>query len=276
MRSRSPWSWVRYPATALALFVILFPFYWLVVTSFKGPMDAAAYPPHLLPHPLTLVNYQRIFAVFHFERYFVNSTVVASATTVAVAVLGSLAAYALARLPVRGKVSILLALLVISLFPGVAVISPLYVLMRDISWLNSYQGLVVPYVAFNLPLAIWILQNYFRGIPRELEESARMDGAGLLRTLRSIILPLSVPGLFTAGIFTFVACWTEFLMALTFNSSNNWRTIPVAIALFGTRFSVSKGDVFAASALAVLPITILVLLFRRWVVSGLLSGAVKG
>ena len=190
--------------------------------------------------------------------------------------LGTLAGYALGRLPMRGKFTTMVVLLMISVFPAVAVIAPLYLLMRDLGWLNSYQALILPYTAFNLPFAIWILRNYFLGIPKEMEETGRIDGAGPLRTVWTIVLPQALPGVFTAGIFCFTACWTEFLMALTFNSSNNYRTIPVGIAEFGGNFQVPYGTIFAASVVAVVPIAVLVFIFRKWVISGLTSGAVKG
>ncbi|WP_366525214.1 carbohydrate ABC transporter permease [Ferrimicrobium sp.] len=196
--------------------------------------------------------------------------------TLLVLAIGSLAGYALARLPIRGKTAIMMILLMISLFPEIAVVSPLYLLMHDLGWIDSYQVLIIPYTAFNLPFAIWIMRNYFLGIPREMEESARVDGASPLRTYWSIILPQALPGIFTAGIFTFTACWTEFLMALTFDNSNSFRTIPVGIALFGSPDVIPYGTIFAASVVAVVPIGILVFVFRRFVVSGLTSGAVKG
>ena len=191
-------------------------------------------------------------------------------------ILGTLAGYALGRLPMRGKFTTLVILLIISVFPAVAVLAPLYLLMREIGWLNSYQALILPYTAFNLPFAIWILRNYMLGIPKEMEETGRIDGAGPLRTVWTIILPQALPGLFTAGIFCFTACWTEFLMALTFNNANNYRTIPVGIAEFGGNFQVPYGTIFAASVVAVVPIGILVFIFRKFVISGLTSGAVKG
>ena len=170
----------------------------------------------------------------------------------------------------------MVTLLIISLFPAIAVIAPLYLLLRNLGWLNSYQGLIVPYTAFNLPFAIWILRNYMLGIPKEMEETGRIDGAGPLRTVWSIILPMALPGVFTAGIFCFTACWTEFLMALTFNSVNNYKTIPVGHRDVRHGAEVPYGTIFAASVVAVVPIGILVFIFRKFVISGLTSGAVKG
>src|SRR4029077_6640561 len=171
-----------------------------------------------------------------FGSYFLNSLIVTLAATALVLILGTMAGYALGRLPMRGKFTLMVTLLMISVFPEIALIAPLYTLLKDLGWLNSYQALIIPYTAFFLPFAIWILRNYMLGIPKEMEETGRIDGAGPIRTLWTIILPMALPGIFTAGIFCFTACWTEFLFALTFNASNNYRTIPVGIAEFGTVF----------------------------------------
>jgi multiple sugar transport system permease protein len=188
-----------------------------------------------------------------------------------------MAGYGLGRTPMRGKGPILIALLMISVFPIIAVISPLYVLFRGFGWINSYQALILPYTAFNLPFAVWILRNYFQGIPREMEETGRIDGAGPIRTLWTIILPQATPGLFTAGIFCFTACWTEYLMALSLDPGPSYHTIPVAIGNFtAPAFTIPYGPIFAASCVATIPIAILVVVFRKSVVSGLTSGAVKG
>lgn len=281
MRTRQRTGWHRWfnwlnLAVALTVAFIVLPLYWLVISSLKTPEAVGASPPQLFPHPFSFANYTSAFSHYAFGRYFINSVVVTVAATILVLAIGSLAGYGLARLPMRGKFTILLVLLMISVFPEIAVVSPLYLLMKDIGWLDSYQALIVPYTAFNLPFAIWILRNYFLGIPKEMEETGRLDGATALRTYWSIILPQALPGLFTAAVFTFTASWTEFLMALTFNSSNNYRTIPVGIALFGSPNVVPYGTIFAASVVAVIPIGILVFIFRKSVVSGLTSGAVKG
>lgn len=281
MRNRQRRGWhrivngVNIAALAVAAFIAA-PLYWLIASSFKTPKNLGAIPPQVIPQPWSTANYTSAFVHYGFGVYFRNSLIISLIATAAVLVLGILAGYALGRLPMRGKYSLLMVLLMISVFPSIALISPLYLLMRDLGWLNSYQALIVPYTAFNLPFAIWILRNYFLGIPKEMEEVGRLDGASPLRTLWSIILPQAKPGIFTAAVFTFTACWTEFLMALTFNSVNSSRTIPVGIALFGSSFVIPYGTIFAASVAAVVPIAILVLVFRKFVVSGLTAGAVKG
>lgn len=281
MRSRRRTGWrrvvngVNVAALLVFLFIVL-PLYWMIASSFKTTANVGASPPQYFPVPVSIQNYSVAFNGYPFGRYIVNSVIVAVVATTLVLVLGTLAGYALGRLPMRGKFTVLVMLLMISVFPEIAVVSPLYLLLREIGWLNSYQALILPYTAFFLPFAIWILRNYFLGIPHEMEESARIDGASPVRTLWSIIMPQAWPGLFTAGIFTFTACWTEFLMALSFNSATDYRTIPVGVALFGAQFTVPYGVLFAASVVAVVPIGILVFVFRRSVVSGLTAGAVKG
>ncbi len=281
MRNRKRVGWHRYvngvtiSTLVTALFIIL-PLYWLIATSFKAPNSIGNSPPTLGPTPFSTGNYTHAFVNYDFGIYFRNSLIVCIAATALVLILGTLAGYALGRLPMRGKITTLVILLMISVFPEVAVIAPLYLLMRNLHLLNSYPALIIPYTAFFLPFAIWILRNYFLGIPTEMEDTGRIDGASPLRTVWTIVLPQALPGLFTAGIFTFTACWTEFLMALTFNSSNNYRTIPVGIAEFGGNFQVPYGTIFAASVVAVVPIGVLVFIFRKSVVSGLTSGAVKG
>jgi len=281
MRRRKKTGWRRYinGINIAAFLVVVFiglPLYWLIASSFKTPVNLGASPPQGFPSPVSGASYSQAFNQYNFGQYFINSLIVTLVATALVLILGTLAGYALGRLPMRGKFTLMVTLLMISVFPEIALIAPLYTLLKDVGWLNSYQALIIPYAAFNLPFAIWILRNYMLGIPREMEETGRIDGASPLRTVWSIILPMALPGVFTAGIFCFTACWTEFLMALTFNSVNNFKTIPVGIATFGTALEVPYGPIFAASVVAVVPIGILVFVFRKFVISGLTSGAVKG
>jgi multiple sugar transport system permease protein len=278
-RKRTGWRRVINGINISAFLVVVFialPLYWLIASSFKTPGGMGASPPQYFPNPVSGASYSQAFKQYDFGIYFRNSLIVTLLATALVLILGTLAGYALGRLPMRGKFTLMVTLLMISVFPAIALIAPLYVLLKDIGWLNSYQALIIPYTAFNLPFAIWILRNYMLGIPKEMEETGRIDGAGPLRTVWSIIIPMALPGIFTAGIFCFTACWTEFLMALTFNSVNNYKTIPVGIATFGTALEVPYGPIFAASVVAVVPIGILVFVFRKFVISGLTSGAVKG
>ena len=276
-RRKHGWHRVFNGVNLSTFFVVLFvglPLYWLIISSFKEPPALGASPPQYWPNPWSGANYAQAFKQYDFGVYFRNSLIVTLVATALVLVLATMAGYALGRLPMRGKFTLMVTLLMISLFPEIAVVAPLYSLLDTLGWLNSYQALIIPYTAFFLPFAIWILRNYMLGIPKEMEETSRIDGAGPIRTVWSIILPMALPGLFTAGIFCFTACWTEFLMALTFNV--NLKTIPVGVATFGTALEVPYGTIFAASVVAVVPIGILVFIFRKNVISGLTSGAVKG
>ena len=263
-------------ATFFVVVFVLAPIYWMVATSLKSTGGVSAQPPQWFPVPISGENYVTAFTQYDFGRWITNSLVVSIIATALVLAFGTFAGYALGRMPMRGRFTILVSLLIISVFPTIALIAPLYLLMRTLGWLNSYQALIVPYTALNLPFAIWILRNYFMGVPKEMEETARIDGASPLRTVWSVVLPMTLPGLFTAGIFAFTACWTEFLMALSFNSADSFRTIPVGIALFGSAHITPYGTIFAASTVAVVPIAILTFVFRRSVVSGLTAGAIKG
>lgn len=281
MRTRTRKGWRKYVNTINVSAVVIAvltaaPIYWLFASSFKPTGELGALPPSILPKDPTLDHYREAFGQYSFSTYMLNSVLIASVSTAVVLSLALFAGYALARMPVRGKAPLLVGLLVISVFPTIAVVTPLYLLERSLGLLNSYTGLILPYIAFNLPFAVWIMRNYLKDLPFELEESARMDGASSTRTVLSIILPAARPGLFTAGIFTFTASFTEFLMAMTFNSEDSFRTVPVGIALFGSEFDIPYGTIFAASVIAILPIAILVLVFRKSVVSGMTAGAVKG
>lgn len=267
---------IGYVVLIAFLLLILLPFYWMFITSFKLNTDISAYPPSLFPSHLTLSHYGTAFGKFGFGVYIRNSVIVALLSTFFVLSFASMAGFAIARLPVKAKIPMMMGLLMISVFPPIAIITPLYMLLRDVGWLNSYQALIIPYTAFNLPFAIWILRNYFLQVPGALFEAAKIDGASVFQTFYRIFLPLTTPGMFTAAVFTFVASWTEFFMALVFNSSDSMRTIPVGIALFSGQFSVPYGDLFAGSVVSIVPVLILVVIFRKWIVSGLTAGAVKG
>ena len=195
MRKRKRTGWHRIinglniSAVVVVIFVAL-PLYWLIASSFKTPSALGDSPPQYFPNPISTQNYHDAFVTYDFGIYFRNSLIVTLATTALVLIVGTMAGYALGRLPMRGKFTLMVTLLIISVFPAIAVVAPLYLLLRNLGWLNSYQGLVLVYTAFNLPFAIWILRNYMLGIPKEMEETGRIDGAGPLRTVWSIILPI--------------------------------------------------------------------------------------
>ena len=225
---------------------------------------------------VTLAHYRALFDERGFLVPIRNSLVVSGLTTLVAIPLAVLCAYALARLQMRGKSVLLAMILAVSMFPQISVIAPLYLLLRDVGLINTYPGLVLPYVTFATPLAIWLLTGFFRQLPRDLEEAALMDGAGRLRVLGDVVLPIAAPGIASTAILTFLYCWNEFLFALSFTLGPERHTVPVAIALFRGRYQVPWGEVLAAAVIATIPVALVVLAFQRRIVAGLTAGAMKG
>ena len=262
-------------ATVLIVVAIAFPIYWAVVSSLT-PEERLFAAPSIVPRGLVLDHYRALFAERDFWTPIRNSLVVATATTILAVPVGSLAAYALARLRFRGKGPILALVLAVSMFPQISIVAPLYLLLRELSLLNTYPGLVLPYLSFAMPLTIWLLVGFFRQLPRDLENAAFVDGASRLRTIREIVLPLAWPGLATTAILTFLYSWNEFLFALSFTLGPERHTVPVAITLFRGQYQVPWGQVLAAAVVATVPVALVVLAAQRRIVSGLTAGAVKG
>ena len=265
-----------YMVTVLFIVVSFFPFVWVLLSSFKPGSQLFQINPPWWPQPFTWENYRAVFLERRFYLNIINSLIVAGATTCLCVALGSLAAYALARLRFKGKAAILGFILVVSLFPPVAIVSPLFLLFEKARLINTYLALILPYLTFALPLTVWLLTAFFRQIPFELEEAARMDGAGPLRTFWEVTLPLAAPGIFTTAILTFIYCWNEFLFALAFTTNDASRTIPVAIVMFSGYHTVPWGQILAAVTVVTLPVAVMVLVLQRRIISGLTAGAVKG
>ncbi|HKE80077.1 MAG TPA: carbohydrate ABC transporter permease [Solirubrobacteraceae bacterium] len=272
-QGQSPWIWV---AVIAIIIFCLFPFYWLINVSLKTGADLSS-SSLVPPHP-TLKNYKSIFHNDDFTNGLKNSAIVALSVTILALAVGSFAAYALARLKLRGKFIILGIVLSVTTFPQIAIAAPLFKLWTDINLYNTRIGLIIPYLTFALPLAIYILVSFFREIPKDLEEAALVDGATHFQAFRKVVVPLAAPGLATAGILTFIAAWNEFLLATTLTSSKAARTVPAAIAFFtgSTEFEQPLGTICAASVTISIPLIILVLLFQKRIVAGLTAGAVKG
>jgi ABC-type glycerol-3-phosphate transport system permease component len=261
--------------TAVLVAALLLPLYWAVLSSLT-PESRLFAAPSLVPRALVLTHYRALFEEHEFWVPIVNSLVVAGATTVVSVVLGALCAYAAARLRFPGKAPLLAFVLAVSMFPQIAIVSPLYVILRAVGLLNTYPGLVLPYLSFAMPLTIWLLVGYFRQLPLDLEEAALVDGAGRLQTLREIVLPLAWPGLATTAILTFLYSWNEFLFALSFTLGPERYTVPVAIALFRGQYQVPWGQILAGAIVATVPVAAVVIVAQRRIVAGLTSGAVKG
>jgi ABC-type glycerol-3-phosphate transport system permease component len=210
-----------------------------------------------------LANYRTLFEKHDFWTPFVNSLVVSSVTTVLCVGLSSLAAYALARLRFAGRKLLLSAFLAVAMFPQISIVSPLFMVLRELSLIDSYPGLVLPYLTFAMPLAVWLLTNYFKQLPRGVEEAARLDGASHFQVLKEIVIPMALPGIIGTALVTFIYCWNEFLFALSFSVGREHQTLPVAIALFRGQYQVPWGEVLAATVVASMPVVALVLLFQR-------------
>ena len=251
------------------------PFLWMAITSIKPDRDLTALPP-ILPTEITFSHYVALFEQRPFYKYIINSTVVSIATTLICLVIGSLAGYAFGRLHFPARLPLLLTVLVVSMFPQISIVAPLYRMFQSRRVLNTYEGLIIPYNAFALPLAIWILTSFFRSIPAELEDASRIDGSTRLGAFFRMILPLSVPGLFTTAILVFIAARNGFLFALTFTTFIDHQTIPVGIALLPAMYHVPWGTIAAASTLVTLPLVVLMLILQRWIVRGIVAGALKG
>lgn len=269
------------------LIIVIFaigPFLWLVITSISLQRELLHVPPHWIPHQPTLKNYISLIyggggimeTASHFKRSILNSLVVAGFVTLICLAIGSVAAYSFARLHFKGRYFLFLAVIFIQMIPVVALIIPLYILMNKIGLLNTKLSLILAYSSFILPFVIWVMRGYFETIPGNLEDAAAIDGCSPLGILLKIIFPLSAPGLVATGIFAFLTAWNEFFMALIFTSSYFSKTVPVLISEFSGRYSIDFGLMGGATVIAsVFPI-LLALVFQKYIIQGLTSGAVKG
>ena len=261
--------------TALFVAFFLFPYLWTVDTAIKPPDQVYAIPSVWLPSSIYLGSFRFVFDK-QFGVNLLNSAIVSTSTTVFVLVLGCLGAYALARIQFWGRAAVLAAVLSVSMFPEVSVISALFMWLRQWGLLNTFQALIIPYASFALPFTLWALTNFFRQVPWELEEAALIDGCTQLSALWRVILPLAAPGLVTCAILVFISAWNEFLFAYTFVSTDAARTVPVRIFMFQGEFESPWGQISAASVLVTLPLIVMVLVFQRRIIQGLTAGALKG
>lgn len=266
------WRWSL--VTAVIVSAVVFPLGWAVLSSLTP--ESRLFQAPGLPRELVLDHYRALFDARDFWTPIRNSIIVAGSTTVLSVTFGTACAYAVVRLQFRGKALVLAFVLAVSMFPQVSIVAPLYLVLRELRLLDTYPGLVLPYLTFAMPLTIWMLVGFFRQLPAELEEAAFMDGAGRWRTAWDVLLPLAAPGLATAAILTFLYCWNEFLFALSFALGPDSYTVPVAIALFRGQYQVPWGEILAAAVVATVPVAAIVLVAQRRIVAGLTAGAVKG
>lgn len=263
--------------------VLVAPFLWMIVSSISLQKELTTFPPPWFPKEPTLKNYVTLLAggpgqtiaTSEFPRSLFNSTIVALATTGFCLLVGVPASYAFARLKFRGRGPLFLLIIFAQMLPSIALIIPLYILISRIGLPNTIAGLVIVYTTFTLPFVVWVMTGYFQTIPRELEEAAMIDGANPLVVVIQIVLPIALPGVVAATIFSLLNAWSEFFLAVVFTSTEAAKTMPVVISEFAGRFSIDYGAMNAAAVLGSLPPILFALLLQKYIVSGLTAGAVK-
>ncbi len=270
----------------LVLLYALVPVLWIISLSLKTPATVSVkegdgFWDVIIPSDATFKNYEALFEDGldgPFLKPLINSIGIALIATVIAIVLATLAAYAIARLDFPGKTLILAGALAIAMFPPISTVGPLFNMWSNIGLYDTWPGLIIPYLSFSLPLAIYVLVAFFREIPWELEQAAQVDGATPLQAFRRVIVPLAAPGVFTAAILVFIFAWNDFLFAISLTSSDASRTVPAALAFFTgeSQFTAPFGNIAAAAVIVTIPIIVMVLIFQRRIVAGLTSGAVKG
>jgi len=259
----------------IIVFLSLFPFLWFVNTSFKTPIEITSIPPVLIPSG-TIGSYKSAVGAYNLIHFVKNSVIVAGITTAVTVLISIVTGYSIARLRFPHKGLFMGSLLLVSMFPQISIAGPVWRILQDIGWLNSYQGLIIPYITLTLPLGVWILASFFKDIPPDLEAAAKIDGCGHFQTLFRIIVPLSAPGVFTAAILVFIYAWNEFFFALLIMTRQDFQTLPVGIALFQGQYTMPWGEIAAASTVSTLPLVLMVFIFQKRIIAGLTAGAVKG
>jgi multiple sugar transport system permease protein len=262
----------------LFLFVLvsMFPLIWIFKMSIITKSELFASPPTILPQSPTGADYAQIFGDPSFQKALLNSAIISGVTTVICLFFGSIAAYAIARLRFRFKSPVMTLILAISFFPAVAIIAPLFIQYSAFGIIDTYWAAIVSDVVFALPLTVWLLVAFFKELPKDLEEAAKVDGATTIQAFQKVIVPLAAPGVFTTAILTFIFAWNEFLFATTFLFTPETQPVTVVIPNFASQYTVDYGAQAAAAVVVTVPLVILVLIFQRRIVSGLTAGAVKG
>jgi len=272
VRANTLWA----AGNTVVILLAVVPVLWIASLSFKDPSTIT--DGSFFPRRWTLDNYRGIFATSLFTRALVNSIGIAVIATVLAVLVASMAAYAIARLRFPGKGVLVGVTLLIAMFPAISLVSPLFNLWRQVGLFDTWPGLIIPYLTFSLPLAIYTLSAFFREVPQDLEKAARVDGATPFQAFTRVIAPLAAPGMVTTAILVFIFCWNDFLLAISLTSTNASRTAPAAIAFFSgaSQFETPVGSIAAAGLVITIPIIIFVFVFQRRIVAGLTSGAVKG
>ena len=271
-------SFVRFVILLLALLSALAPVYWMLTISFKTEVDQFANPPLWFAFTPTLEHYYDAFVTRSFGQYLLTSAIVAVTSTACALIIGTLAAYALARFELPLKLNRRLSLWILStrMFPAIVTAVPLFLMMRDVRLLNTRAALIIVYTAFNLPFVVWMMRGFFADLPRDLEEAALVDGDSRLGALVRVVLPLVTPGLAATAVFCLIVSWNEFLFALVLTQTDAAMTLPVGIAGRVTQYEIKWGVMSAAASVAIIPILVFALALQKYLVRGLSMGAVKG
>jgi multiple sugar transport system permease protein len=265
-----------YVFLVIFVFVSIFPLLWVFKMSIVTRSELYASPPTILPQNLSGAEWTQVLGDSTFQQALINSSIISSVTTVICLFFGSIAAYAISRLRFRFKSTVMTLILAISFFPAVAIIAPLFIQFTALGVIDTYASVIITDTVFALPLTIWLLVAFFRELPVDLEDAAKVDGATTIQAFRKVIVPLAAPGVFTTAILTFIYAWNEFLFANTFLFDESTQPVTVVIPNFATIYTVDYGAQAAASVIVTVPLVILVLIFQRRIVSGLTAGAVKG
>lgn len=268
----------RYLLLTVALLCALAPVYWMLTISFKTEVEQFAVPPPWFVFTPTANHYHDAFVTRGFGNYLLNSAIVAVASTACALVIGTLAAYALARFQLPWRLNRRLSLWILStrMFPAIVTAVPLFLMMRDVHLLNTRLSLIIVYTGFNLPFVVWMMRGFFADLPRDLEEAALVDGDSRMGALVRVVLPLVSPGLAATAVFCLIVSWNEFLFALVLTQTDASTTLPVGIAGSVTQFEIKWGVMSAAATVAVVPILVFALSLQKYLVRGLSMGAVKG
>lgn len=266
---------IHFALLGVVVVSFMFPMYWIIASSIKTSPELFAVPPNLFPKTFTFRWYAEVFNSSRIPNYFVNSFIIAAVTTVISLILASLGAYSVTRFRYPGQAAVLLGLLLTYVFPPILLFIPLYLILSQFGIINTYGAAVVTHITITLPFSVWLLRAFFQNIPKEIEESALIDGCMRLGVLFRIVLPLVAPGLFSTGIFAFILSWNEYLYSSVVLLDDVKRTIPVGIAELVTMFDIRWGAMMSAATLTTIPVVILFLLIQRQFVEGLTAGAVK-
>jgi multiple sugar transport system permease protein len=267
---------VRYAALVGTILLTIFPLLWLVITSLRYSPEIFASPPHILPEDITFSQYVSVFSQYGLATYLWNTVIVSLATVVSVTILAVPCAYAIARFRLPGQKLVVSLLLIMRMIPVVALAIPLFVVFANLGMLDTLSALILTHTAAKLPIAIWLLMGFIQDLPKEIEESALMDGAGTLRILVQIVSPLIAPGIGASAVITFLFTWNDLLIALTLTSSERAQTLPVGLTNFVSQFGIDWGAMSAAGVLMVIPTLIFVWFAQGLLVKGLVAGAVRG